>query len=150
MFHTNIYKTESHPDLQIAERRRYENKINLLSSDLSKACTPEQLEKAESIAEKFRESLVFKYISAENSIVNAVVWESNDMAHSTGISFTLNGKQITVTIPARRIVMMGGKYDIANKIKTAICEAVAKELTEHVYVEVIEKALPPKPKEIVQ
>ena len=147
MFHTNIYKTESHPDLQIAERKGYQNQINMLRSDLGKACTPEQLEKAELIAEKFRESLVFKYISAENSIVNAVVWKSHGMAYDTAISFELNGKPITVRVPAERIIRVGGKYDTINKIKAAICEAVAKELTQHVYVEVIKKSLPLTPKE---
>jgi RNA polymerase-interacting CarD/CdnL/TRCF family regulator len=140
MFHTNVYKTESHPDLQIAERRLYENKINLLSTDLGKACTPEQLEKAEAIAEKFRESLVFKYISAENSLINAVVWKSHELSWHTGISFTLNGKPITVTIPADRIVMRAAvSRNAVDDIKDAICQAVAEELTEHVYVEVLEQ-----------
>ena len=141
MFHTVNHITNS-PDMTIAERKRFQDQVNLLSSDLSKSCTPDQLEKAEAIAEKFRESLVFKYISAKNSIVNAVVWKSHHMICRTGISFELNGKQITVNIDAERIVRAGPCRNVVKEIKTAICEAVARELTEHVYVEVVETALP--------
>lgn len=143
MFHTNVFKTENHPDLEIAARKRYAQRINQLENNLSKTCTPEQLEKAESIAEKFRESLVFKYISAENSIVNAVVWKSHNMSHSVGISFLLNGKEITVNIPDAERIIRAGRHsgNWLGDIKDAICNAVAKELTAHVYVEVIESTL---------
>lgn len=145
MFHTVNHITNS-PDLAIAQQRLYENRISLMHSDLLKACTPEQLEKAEAIAEKFRESLVFKYISADNSIVNVVVWKSHNMACETKISFELNGKQISISIPAERIVRAGPTRNVVGEIKSAILQAVAKELTEYVYVEVIETSIP-KPKE---
>ena len=143
MFNSTTFRTENH-DLLIASKKCYQDQINLLNSDLRKACTPDQLEKAESIVDKFRESLVFKYISAENSLVNAVVWKTHSMSHSLSISFLLNKKEITVKLPDIEVIARAGLVtrSAIEDIKLAISQAIAREISQLVYVEVIQNALP--------
>lgn len=142
MFNTTIHKTENH-DLEIASRKGYENKINWLESDLRKSCTPDQLTLANHIAEEFRKSLVFKYISADNSLINAVVWKSCSHIDTLEISFTLNGKDITVSVPDLRMVVRASrsKINTLNEIKDKISNAIANELTQSVLMEAVDFAL---------
>ena len=142
MFNTTIHKTENH-DLEIATRERYQNKINWLESDLRKSCTPEQLEHAENIAESFRDKLIFKYITAENSIVNAVVWKCSDLAGSVGIGFTLNGENIVVKVPDLDIIIKtnSNKASTLDLVKKAICDAISGRLIPHILADVVNVTL---------
>jgi hypothetical protein len=142
MFNTIVHRTENH-DLEIASRKGYENKINQLESDLRKSCTPDQLILANHITEEFRKSLVFKYISADNSLINAVVWKSCSCVDTLEISFTLNGKNITVSVPDLRMVIRAGgnKRHILDEIKNKISSAIANELTQYVLMDVVDFAL---------
>jgi len=142
MFNTTIHKTENH-DLEIASCKRYENKINRLESELRDFCTPDQLALANSITDEFRKSLVFKYISADNSLINAVVWKSCGKIDTLEISFTLNGKDITVSVPGLRMVVLagGGKRQILDEIKNKISSAIANELAQCVLLDAVDLAL---------
>lgn len=145
MFDTAIHKTENR-DLEIATRNRYERKIDRLEHDLQQACTPEQLAQAQTVQEKFQQSLVFKYITAENSLVNAVVWKHNDLHHQLSISFELNGKQITISLPdvSMGIRLSGTPARVFDVIQHEICQALTQELTkdEMIIFQLIDQSLP--------
>jgi len=141
MLDTTVHKTENH-NLAIASRRQYERKIDRLESDLRRACTPDQLEKAETIVEEFRQKLIFKYISADNSLINATVWKSNQLHNKFYISFVLNGKQITISVPDLDLIIKTGKSqaNTVTNIKEKICRAVTKELAPHILLKIIDAA----------
>lgn len=142
MFNSITYKTENH-DLEIASKRRYESQINRLESEVRAGCTPDQLAKAERIAQEFRGKLVFKYISAENSLLNFAVWKSksNSCIDEVQVSFELNGQQITIPINGCDRILRSHSSPVnrINNIKEAIAKQMVQSLMPVILPKVIER-----------
>ena len=127
-------------DLEIAAKQRYEAKIDRLQSDLNKACTPQQLEVAEHIANEFRKSLIFEYISADNSIFNLVVWKMCQSCGSYEVSFTLNGEDITIELREidHLIAHKPTPKEFLKAIREIICKAITDKIADNIIMKVIE------------
>ena len=142
MFNTTHHQVINQ-DMAIAEKKIYENRIDRLSAEVRRGCTPDQLLHAGNIADDFRSSLVFKYISVENSIVDFAVWESESMqGHATTISFKLNGHEITSNLADTQRIVLGtsSPADMIDLIKKAVSEAIAKELMPLIIPEIANKS----------
>lgn len=131
--------TNNYPNLKIAERERFQGQINTLRSDLHKSCTPEVLNQAERIADEFRKSIAFKYVSAENSIFDLAVYKLNHLHNSLMVCFVLNGRQVTLTLPDFTIVKRRGRpQEVVNDIREAIVEELTKTLLPKIILEVLQ------------
>lgn len=124
------YIRQVNNDLAIESKRSYERRIAQLEEQLHKSATPEMLERANAIVEKFKETLVFKLVKCdENNLMNLIVWKDNVIG-GVCISFEFNGRQFLVHLDKRDMAINNKLQDLTKLVIKEIGSKIAAAIAE--------------------
>jgi len=92
----------------------------------------ETLQEAERILEKFKNSLILRYVSADNSIVDVQIFRgSSTMPGTLTIAFRLNYTDVLVKVPDISMTKFRDPKRFIQDLEHKVAKALTREFLKH-------------------